>query len=234
MKVRSFLIITLFTLTLTSCGLVATFIPPIDVGDALGLEGQTVSTTLGTTGGQLTTAAAQQVSGQRSLTRTFDDQDLDLRGFSVAEFHAKIGFHPDVIVTRPLLTMPFPASFTLVDATADVTLSDQGGAREVTFHRAWMGDLTFRAGTCDPAGLTCSYSFDRGSVDPGDFLDLDIRPDERAKLDTALEILKLEGVNTPNTVAATFTITVESDPGMSGYTLELTLKSADASVKLGG
>ena len=70
---------------LTGCSLVAAFIPPIEVSDPLGLDGQSLTLLFGASNASSSSRATltpQAVSqAQAAVTRTFDDQALDLRGF---------------------------------------------------------------------------------------------------------------------------------------------------------
>lgn len=142
-------------LLLAGCGVVAAFIPPIEIGDPLAVEGQSLTTTFGDEG---TSGLSVQVlsEAQSTATHSFDDIELDLRGFSLSELHASAGIDPVVVLEAPDALASFPASFTIMGVAATATASDQvNGEAVLSMERSASVQTELHEESCSLA--TCSY-----------------------------------------------------------------------------
>lgn len=121
-------------LVLAGCGVVAAFIPPIEIGDPLGVEGQRITASFAqATSSSIETQRIrpQAVSkAQTTVGKAFADSELDLRGFKIEAFHAAIGIDPGVTVFAPAPDAPFPSTFeiTRLSVSADVEDDVHGSA----------------------------------------------------------------------------------------------------------
>jgi hypothetical protein len=190
---------------LTGCGVIAALVPPIEVGDVLGVEGQTFSTTFVGTSGLSSQALS---AAQTTITRTFEDTDLDLRGFSLSGLNAAIGIDTSVRVQAPSPGMPFPESFMLTHVAADATVSDVVNG-EASMSMRDESQLVFEldASTCDLNGCTYRYASE-ASLD--DLLSLHVSSGERATLAAFVTIIRLQGTLSLNTGTFTGGVAVES------------------------
>ena len=231
MNARYFLVVALPVL-LSGCGLVAAFVPPIEIADPFGVEGQSLTTTFAdadTRQAGLTSQANSQA--QATFTRTFDDQELDLRGFSLARLDVQVGFGSEVSLSRPV-TGRFPTSFTLVRSAGAANLSDEAnGAATLAFSHDL--ELVFtRDAACDVGALSCGYAY---VGDPASLASaLSVSVSDRSTLAAFVAVLRLDGQNTPNTGRFAFALTAESEPTLDGFSATFTLRSGKATIKLGG
>ena len=219
---------------MTGCSLVAAFIPPVEVADPLGVDGQSLTLLFGAVNASSSSEAAptpQALSqAQAAVTRTFDDQELDLRGFSLASLDVEMGLESTVSLTRPV-TARFPTSFTLVQTSGVATLQDDANG-EATLDFAHKLDLVFtRDAACDLAALSCDYRYvgDDAALASA----LSIAEKDGGTLRTFVDIVRLGVQNTPNTGRFSVGLSVDSEPGLDGFSATFTLRSGKASIKVG-
>lgn len=211
---------------LSACGLVAAFVPPLSVGDPLGVDGQAVTATLDDGG------LSPQSTSHLDETRSFDvpDLDEDLRGFSLAGFHTNAGLENRVTLSGPTGSLPaeYPDTFTVTRAVVGGTLQDDvNGA--VSFTRNVELALPFERTACDVA--VCTYAY--AGTDPlEDALDVELT--DRNDLERLVSILMLRDSETQNRGAFRVAIEIEADTPLGGYTVGFTLTSEGSTVRLGG
>lgn len=211
-------------LVLTGCGVVANFVPPIEVGDPLGVDGQRVDATLAP-------GSYAALTSHVDTTRSFDLPDLeqDLYGFSVDAFEADAGLEPTVELRGGSTETDYPERFTVERARVEATLADDANG-SVSFERDVALGLTFVRGACASTG--CSYSYD-GDVDElAGALTLAVT--DGAELDRLVAILKLGDRETPNTGSLRVAVDFESDADLAGLTASFTLTSEGSTIELGG
>lgn len=213
-------------LVLSACGVIAAFVPPISVGDPLGVDGQIVTAAL--QDGALQTQSATHLE----TTRTFDVPDLeaDLHGFSLASFHTNAGFAHEVALSGPVGTSPaaYPERITITRARIDGRLWD-GANGSVAFTLDLALALPFERAACALDGCTYAYA----GTDPlEDVLDLEVT--DRATLEKIVAILVLRETETPNEGTFRVGIEVEAETSLSGYVATFTLTSTGSTIRLGG
>lgn len=211
---------------LSACGVVAAFVPPLSVGDPLGVDGRAVTAAL--TDGALT---AQDVA-HVDQTRTFDIRDLDenLRGFSLDGFHANAGLAQDVTLAGPAGSAPadYPDTFTVTRAVVEATLSDAVNG-SVSFTRDVELDLAFERAECASDGCTYRYA---GSETLADALDVELT--DRAKLESLVSILILRDPETPNRGSLRVGVEIDADVPLGGFVATFRLTSEGSKIRLGG
>jgi len=211
---------------LAACGVVAAFVPPLSVGDPLGVDGQVVTATLDE--GALATQGASHLDE----TRSFDvpDLDEDLRGFSLAGFHTNAGLEHRVTLTGPAdaTVAAYPAAFTITRAVLEATLRDDANG-SVSFTQDVDLELPFARGECDADACTYTYAGTDALTDA-----LNVELTDREKLETLVSILMLRGDETPN--HGTFRVAVEIDAAapLAGFTVSFELTSDGSTIRLGG
>ena len=222
----------LFVALLAGCGVVATFIPPIEVGDVLGVDGQTVTATFGEPASALTTQVASVSSA--TFEQTFDDQELDLYGFSLRDFVAVIGLDQRVVLHAPI-GGTFPDSFTLTHASISATLSDEvNGSATMTLEHDLELLFDRDEGSCGP--LSCSYLYhgDPDLLAEALTLIASENDDAQATLRRFVDIVRLQGDASPNSGSFTISVEVDSTPSLAGFEGRFRLKSASTTIRLGG
>jgi|GEM_PF-1260632 len=211
---------------LAGCGVVAAFVPPLSVGDPLGVDGQVVTATLDDG-----TLATQSVS-HLDETRSFDvpDMDEDLRGFSLAGFHTNAGLENRVTLTGPAgsSVADHPETFTISRAVLAATLRDDVNG-SVSFTRDVVLELPFARGECDLDACTYTYV---GTEALTDALNVDLT--ERDDLETLVSILMLRGDETPNHGTFRVAVEIDADAPLAGFTVTLELTSEGSTIRLGG
>lgn len=211
---------------LSACGVVAAFVPPLSVGDPLGVDGQIVTATL------QDGAIQTQSTAHLDVARTFDVPDLeaDLHGFGLASFNANAGMAPDVALSGPAgATAPeYPERITVTRALIDAQLwDDVNGSVAFTLDLALA--LPFERTACSAEG--CSYAY-VGADSLVDVLDLEIT--DRTTLGTLVSILVLRETETPNHGTFRVAVEVEADTPLSGYEATFQLTSTGSTIRLGG
>lgn len=229
---RFFALLSSLGVLLAGCGVVAVFIPPIEVGDVLGVDGQTLEVTFGEPGAALAT----QVASSSSITfeQSFDDQEFDLYGFSLQDFVAVIGFGPTVQIVAPL-GGSYPDSFTLTHASVSATLGDEvHGTATMTLERDLA--LVFERDVAGCTALGCSYVFrgEIGLLAEAMTLIASENPDAAVTLRRFVDIVRLDGAPSPNRGSVTIGIEVDSEPGLAGFDGSFELESGGATIRLGG
>lgn len=216
-------------LLIAGCGVVAAFLPPIEIGDPLAVEGQTLTTTFdGDGGSSLSTLVYSEA--QSTVTHSFDDIELDLRGFSVQEFHASIGIDPVVDLSAPDALSAFPDSFAIVQVAATAAVSDDvHGEAILSMEKTVWARFELDPGSCSLS--TCSYRYVEG--DPLEDL-LSISVTDPNVLQKFIEVVRLEGESSVNRGSFSLGVVVDSDPSLSGFSATFTLRSGGTSIKLGG
>ena len=215
---------------LTGCGLIAAFVPPIEVNDPFGVDGETIVTTL-----QDPSAMSVQVESVASYTSDLPSQDQeieDLRGFSIAWLEVNIGLEATVTLSRVDLTSEFPETFALTKLQASAEVSDEVNGEVALKVTRDLEGLTFSKGSCDAAGLECAYTFDGSAEEIVSALT--VRFEDTGKIMKLIDIIKLKESNTPNTGKFGLVLTADSEPGMAGFQATLTLVNESTKIKLGG
>ena len=221
---------------LSGCGLLSNIIGEREIGDPFGLDNQEVVILLSAEGSAANLSV--QAEGQEGTSFTFPDEDFDLRGFGGDYIKSEVGLDPTVTVAKPIGS--YPETFTVTDMSVTLTLSDEGGedgaTRSVETTSALDGDLVFtKRATCTDADLSCGYTYDEASgVDLAAalLLELGVDPSTDAALERAIQIIQLDGENSPNTATVSFAVTTDSTPDLAGSTVTITLKEGKSVVKL--
>lgn len=206
---------------LGACGLVGAVVPPIDVGDPLGVNSRVVMAQL--QDGALVQQAASHVD--RTVSFDLRDREQDLRGFGVAAFYTNAGIDPEVTMAVPN-GAEAPEQFTLSRALIAADLSDANA--DVAFEHSVSLDLVFERSACE--GDTCTYTY-TGSEDIGSVLDMEWT--DRAELDKVVDILLRGNEDTPNHGSFRVALEVESDTSLTGFTAMFGLSSDGSKIKLG-
>lgn len=211
---------------LSACGLVAAFVPPLSVGDPMGVDGQVVTASLDD--GALTSQATSHLDE----TRSFDvpDLDEDLRGFSLAGFHTDAGLESRVTLSGPVgsTSADHPEAFTVTRAVVEGSLEDDVNG-SVSFTSDIELSLRFARGACDVT--TCDYEY--AGSDPLDSA-LSVELTDRDDLERLVSILMLRETETPNRGTFRVAIEIEADTSLAGYTATFTLTSEGSTIRLGG
>ena len=211
---------------LSACGVVAAFVPPLSVGDPLGVDGQLVTATLDEG------ALATQSVSHLDETRSFDvpDLDEDLRGFSLAGFHTNAGLEHGVTLAGPAAAAAadHPETFTITRAVLQATLRDDANG-SVSFMRDVDLELPFARGACSLDA--CAYTY-AGTDALTDALNVELT--DREKLETLVSILMLRGDETPNHGTFRVAVEIDADTSLAGYTVTFELTSDGSTVRLGG
>jgi hypothetical protein len=211
---------------LSGCGFVAAFVPPLSVGDPLGVGGQIVTATL------QDGAIQMQSTTHLDAVRTFDVPDLEanLHGFGVASFHTNAGLATEVTLSGPAgaIAPAYPERITFTRALIDAQLwDDVNGSVAFTLDLALA--LPFDRMECSLDGCTYLYA---GTDSLVDVLDLEIT--DRSTLETLVSILVLRETETPNHGAFRVAIEVEASTSLSGYVATFQLTSTGSTIRLGG
>jgi len=211
---------------LSACGVIAAFVPPLSVGDPLGVDGQIVTATLEEG------AIQTQSTTHLDATRTFDVPDLeaDLHGFSLASFHVSAGMANDVRLSGQLGAplSEYPERITITRALVDARLWDDVNG-SVAFILDLALALPFERAECSLDG--CAYHY--AGTDPlVDVLDLEIT--DRTTLQKLVSILVLRETETPNQGTFRVAIEVDADTSLSGYVATFQLTSQGSTIRLGG
>ncbi len=212
-------------LLLSACGFIAAFVPPIEVGDPLGVHGTVVTAAL--RDGGITTQSVSHVD----TTRTFDVPDLDatLHGFSLASFHTNVGLTNEVRLSDPALgsQAEYPASITITRALIEAELWDDVNG-VVTFAQDIALTLRFERGACAADG--CTYVSTASGL--ADVLDVEVT--DRDTLERLVAILTLGANETPNQGTFRVAIELEADPALTGFVATFHLTSTGSTIRLGG
>ena len=211
---------------LGACGVIAAFVPPISVGDPLGVDGQVVAAAL--YDGVIRTQSTTHVD----TTRTFDVPDLEasLHGFSLASVHTTAGLANEVTLKAPTgaAEADYPEVITITRALIEAQLRDDVNG-SVAFSHDIALDLTFERQACTADGCTYGYPDSEALVDV-----LDLEVTDRSTLEKLVAILVLRETETPN--HGTFRVAVEIEAGtpLVGYVATFHLTSTGSTIRIGG
>jgi len=228
MNLRYLLLALTLPLLMTSCGLVAAVVPPIALEDPFGVEGESITTEFGpTSAGALSTLA--ESTANATAGRSFDDQELDLRGFSLARLNAAVGLDSNVVLSAPV-GASYPETFTITGVSATAKVSDDiNGSAEMTIDNEVS--LTFKkSARCET--LSCDYSFTGELADIKEAIQ--ISETDRSKLASFVKIIRLDGRNSRNEGRFSLSVTADSEPSLDGFKATFKLRSGESSIKLGG
>lgn len=208
---------------LSACGMVAVFVPPLDVGDPLGVNERTLTAALNE--GPITPQATAHVDSV--TTHDLPDLEQDLHGFSLAGFRTDVGLGERIYLTGSPDAAAYPETVTITGALVAAHLSDVGGAVEI--EERFDLDVEFVRDTCGE--VSCSYRTADGMSASGL---LSFGTTDRAKLDTLVDILVRGERETANTGILRIAVQLESTPGVTGLTATFTLTSKGSTIELGG
>ena len=213
-------------LLLSACGVIAAFVPPISVGDPLGVDGQVVTATL--ENGAITKSSTTHLDTTRSLD--IPDLEANLHGFSLASFHTNAGLANQMTLHVPTdgSASDHPARITITRALIEAQLWDDANG-SVAFTHDIVLALPFDRTACTPDACTYSYA---GTETLADVLDLEIT--ERTTLETLVSILVLRDTETPNSGEFRVAIEVEAATSLRGYVATITLTSTGSTIRIGG
>ncbi len=212
---------------LSGCGVLAAFVPPLHVGDPLGVDGQTIAAVL-EEGGIVTPS----ITTHLDATRTVDLPDLeaDLHGFSLAGFHTNAGLAEEMLLSGSVgdASPDYPERLTVTRAVIEAELWDDVNG-SVAFSRDAQLALTFERSECSPVGCTYTYA---GTEPLAGVLDVDLT--DRDVLADLVAILMLRETETPNSGTFRVAIEVEASIPLNGYAASFTLTSTGSTILLGG
>lgn len=213
-------------LLLSACGIIAALVPPIEVGDPLGVHGTVVTAAL--RDGGITT----QGVGHVDTTRTFDVPDLEakLHGFTLAGNHTNAGLTHEVRLSDSMVgsASDDPASITITRALIEAELWDEVNG-SVAFTQDIALTLTFDRRVCAVDG--CSYVY-AGTTPLVDVLDVEVT--DRDSLAQLVATLVAGEAETPNQGTFRVAIEVEADAALTGVVATFQLTSTGSTIRLGG
>ncbi len=182
---------------LAACGL----IPDQTVNNPFGLDGQSITITIGAAPAALITP---QATGSGTVTTSFEDISTPVSPGSIS---VMIPFAGTATVTAS--SGPQPPTVTLDSVTLDVTVSDANGSASFTLSPTVSATLTQTSGT--------NYSIDSLSVDGS------LSASEVSQLNSVIT-----GGGT-NTATVTVTVNATSTPDLpAGSTIAMTFGSTSA------
>ncbi len=212
---------------LAACGLVATFVPPIEVGDPMGIDGAEVRGELGSE--RLAPAAVSYLGARFPLA--FDDMLSrdDLRGFSIASFTTPVVLDPRVRVEGPDGTTEgdYPDTVTVTGLWMNVSIEDDDHGPVTFGGSATDWNVAFDKESCDADG--CTYRATVGPDSP-----VQVRATDPDDLRTLVDILAIDDGNTPNRGHLDVEIRVDAEPAVHGFTATFRLATDGSRVRLGG
>ena len=228
MHLRYLLSAFLFSMVLTGCGVVANLIPPIEVGDMFGVDQQSVTAQFSDGQGLVTQAVS---SAEDTIERSFEDMDLDLRGFSLKELDAGISIDTSLTLTRVSSAAEFPVMFTLTKLSVDATVSDEvhGSANLEMEHSA---SLVYERVDSSVTATSATYTLVSGSALGA--LSIEVNADERDLLAKVVDIIRLDGESSVNAATVKVSLEADSNPSLAGFSATFKLISEGTKVKLGG
>ena len=231
MKRLHFIVLIIISLFLSSCGVAALFIPPIEAGDTLGVVNKVVSLGLAADSG----AGSYIAKGE--YERTFEDSnDLDLKGFSVQDFKATVSIDKELFLASSSKSLStavvssFPEKLKLVDITVSAKLQDEvHGMVSMAVKENLNLDYSLDQASCKTG--KCKYV----SSESSESLSFVLSNSDAQQLRKLIEIIKEEnGVSSTNKGYVKIEMKVKSDDGLDGYTMDITLHSKGTKIKLGG
>ncbi len=213
-------------LLLGACGVIAAFVPPISVGDPLGVDGQVVTAAL--QDGTITTQSTTHLDTTRSLD--VPDLEANLHGFSLASFHTNGGLANQMTLSVPTdgSASDHPPRITITRALIEARLWDDVNG-SVTFTHDRTLALPFERTSCTLDACTYAYA---GTETLADVLDLEIT--DRSTLEKLVSILVLRETETPNQGTFRVAFEIEAGTDLSGYEATFTLTSRGSVIRLGG
>lgn len=223
-------------LVLGGCS-IASFIPPLDIGDAFDLNNTPVTITLRritvSPGGLDESPSSLASEGSGTNTKFFSgDPDIDLRNFGVGTFTLDLTTDISTSVTRP--DDGFPEHFDITELDIRLEVIQEGGAERVSLTDSFEGQVRFSldATSCDPDSEdedeTCRYRFDGTQSTLNEELKFELE-NQGAQANRLVQIIRQEGTHT---VRVTLDATTQSTPELDGSELTLTLKHLSTTIKL--
>jgi len=232
MKRLYVVILVVLLLAMSACSL---FIPPIEVGDALGVDNRVVSLSLkeksATAGYDIASSIDYIAIGE--VSRSFEDSSVDLHGFSVSDFRANVKIDKELILDAldtAVANSSFPKELKLVDLSVTARLEDEPhGAVSLALSKPLNLKYSLDAGSCK-AGK-CKYV----SSDSDKDLSFELAESNGALLAKLIKIIKEEGgTSSTNKSYIKLEITVQSQAGLANYKMDITLHSKGTTIRLGG
>lgn len=213
-------------LLLGACGVIAAFVPPISVGDPLGVDGQVVTATL--EDGAITTNSTTHLDTTRSLD--VPDLEANLHGFSLASFHTNAGLANQMTLHVPTAgsATDHPTRITITRALIEAHLWDDVNGSVTSTHDLTLA-LPFDRTACTLDACTFEYA---GSETLADALDLEIT--DRSTLEKLVSILVLRDTETPNDGTFRVALEIEAETSLVGYVATFTLTSTGSTIRIGG
>ncbi len=232
MKRLNFIVLVIISLFLSSCGLVAPFVPPIEAGDALGVENQVVSLAMATD-----SSASGSYIAKGEYQRSFEDSsDLDLKGFSVQDFRATVSIDKKLFLSASskssdtTTVAKFPKALKLVDVSVTARLEDDKHGMVSMAVKKDLG-LEYKLDESSCKNGKCSYV----STESSESLSFVLSNSDAAELRKLIEIIKEEnGISSTNKGYVKIEMKVKSADGLDGYSMDITLHSKGTKIKLGG
>ncbi len=235
MKRLYFIILAILPLALSACGAVALFVPPIEVGDALGVDNRVVTLYLAKDKSLASTSlGTSNYTAVGEVSKTFEDtKELDLKGFSVQDFKADVKLDKNLILdslNKAASSSNFPSELKLIDLSVTARLEDEpNGLVSMALSKPLNLKYSLDSNSCK-AGK-CTYTSD--DSDKG--LSFALTESDGALLNKLIKIIKEEGgKSSTNKSYIRLEITVQSESGLENYRMDLTLHSKGSKIKLGG
>lgn len=231
MKRLYIIILAILPLALSACGAVALFVPPIEVGDALGIDNRVVS--LGLANG----TATNSYIAKGEVSKTFEDtSELDLKGFSVQDFRAIVKLDKELILDSLNKSIAsssvsgFPSELKLLSLSVTARLEDEpNGVVSMAVTKPLSLKYSLDESNCN-AGK-CKYV----SSDSDKGLSFELSESDGALLSKLIKIIKEEGgKSSTNNSYIKIELTVQSETGLANYKMDITLHSEGTKIKLGG
>ena len=230
MKLRYLLSALTLPVVLSACGLAGAIIGPVEVGDALGVNGKALSATFagGADGNLLALSTDALSTATGSAEYSFDDQELKTRGFNLVDVKAEVGIEATVVLRAPLGETSYPESFTLSAVEAEATVGDEVNG-SVTLKESRGLELTFKKGTC--SATSCDYIFEGDAVLLADALS--VREGDNSLLRKFVKIIKLDDSNSPNSGSFSVVLSAESDADLAGFKATFKLINKSTKIRVG-
>lgn len=231
MKRLYLVILAILPLALSACGAVALFVPPIEVGDTLGVDNRVVSL------GLAANATSTGYIAKGEVTKTFEDtNELDLKGFSVQDFRATVKLDKELILDSLNKSINsssmsnFPSELKLVDLSVTARLEDDPhGVVSMALTKPLNLKYSLNSDSCKAS--KCTYI----STDSDKGLSFELAESDSALLAKLIKIIKEEnGKSSSNKSYIKIEISVQSEKSLENYKMDITLHSKGTKIKLGG
>ena len=230
MKLPYLLSALVLPVALSACGLAGAIIGPVEVGDAFGVNGQSLSAQFSQNdqGLSVLSLSSQAVStATGSAEYSFDDQDLDTRGFSLVDVKAEIGIESVVTLKAPV-GASYPESFTLSSVAAQATVGDAVNG-SVTLAESRELELAFNKGACGVSSCEYRFSGDVTLLEDA----LSVGEGDNSVLRSFVKIIKLDGENSANQGSFNVTLGADSDTDLSGFSATFKLINKSTKIRVG-